>query len=76
MTNKQTDQRFIVAYISFFDNELTQELVVAKDWREAVIKRVGADYLDDFAVQLAGMEQEDLGDFFFDVDAQLSVYEL
>jgi len=66
-------RKFIVAYLSFFENNLTQEVIWAETELEAASKKLscaGYDY------PIADYETlEDLAKELFNSDAVISVYE-
>ena len=67
------DKQFAVAWINFFDNDLTIDIVWAKDWREAVLGCSPSqfDSLDEIPDDVTEAKQ-----VAFDRDSMFEVVEL
>lgn len=76
---------FAVAFITFFDNELTTEFIQAEDWLSAAKQHSKAseydfDYNESYASldrdRVPASDLEKLKQHFFDQDAMIDVKEL
>jgi len=70
---EERDKQFAVAWINFFDNDLTIDIVWAKDWREAALSCSPSqfDNLDEIPEDVTEAKQ-----MAFDRDSMFEVVEL
>lgn len=67
-------RKFIVAYMSFFDNNLTQEVIYAHTELEAASKKLSSEGYDYHTEDYKTLD--DLAKELFNSDAVISVYEV
>lgn len=66
------DKTFVVSFISFFENELTSEIIKAKTFQEAIGQHTQiVEYEFDNSKSLEGIKQD-----FFEQDAAVEVVEI
>ena len=71
-------KKFVVAFISFFDNIVIMELVEAETPRDAILnmKTISEAGWYDEGTDEFPQEMEDIKDFFFNGDAAVNVFEI
>ena len=69
--------KFVVGYISFFDNVLKVEIVEATDWKDALVKHSCISNDKYFVEMIQNYESMDeLIDVVYDCDATFNVIEI
>jgi hypothetical protein len=70
---EERDKQFAVAWINFYDNELTIDFVWAKDWREAVMSCATSQFI---ALEEIPEDIEEAKRIAFDRDSTFEVREV
>lgn len=69
-------KKFVVAYMSFFDNKLEQKIILAEDWRQALILSNFIEFYTDDMSDIDNASLQEFKKLAFDYDSMIDVIEV